>query len=60
MAGVNSSLGMKIVFVYGMLSIVPIALLAVSITQELAATKIAVLALLFIVLIYSAIRKKPK
>ncbi len=60
MAGVNSSLGLKIVFVYGMLGIVPIALLAVSITQEFAATKIAVLALLLILLIYSAIRRKPK
>jgi hypothetical protein len=60
MAGVNSSLGMKIVFVYGLLGIVPIALLAVSITQEFAATKIVVLAFLLGLLLYSGIRRKPK
>ena len=60
MAGVNSSLGLKIFFAYGLLGAVPIVFLAVSIMQEFAATKIAVLALLIVLLLYSAIRRKPK
>jgi hypothetical protein len=60
MAGVNSSLGLKIVFAYGLLGAVPIAFLAVSIMQEFAAIKIAVLALLLVLLLYSGIRRKPK
>ena len=58
MAGVNSSL--KIIFVYGLLGIVPIVPLAISIIQEFAVTKIAVLALLLILLSYSGSRRKPK
>ncbi len=57
MAGINSSLTLKIIFVYGLLGIVPIAFLAVSILQGFAVTKIAVLALL---LFYSGSRRKPK
>ena len=60
MAGVNSSLSLKIVFVYGLLGIVPIAFLAVSIIQEVATTKIAVLALLLVLLFYSGSRRKPR
>jgi hypothetical protein len=60
MAGVNSSLTLKIIFVYGLLGLVPIAFLAVSIIQEFAVTKIAVLALLLIFLSYSGSRRKPK
>jgi hypothetical protein len=59
MAGVNSSLSLKIVFVYGLLGIVPIAFLSVSIMQEFAVTKIAVLALILLLLFYSGSRKKP-
>jgi hypothetical protein len=58
MAGVNSSVGLKMVFVYGLLGIVPLAFLAVSIIQEFAVTKIAVLALLLLLLFYSGSRKK--
>jgi len=60
MAGVNSSLGLKIIFVYGLLGLVPIAFLAVSIMQEFAATKIAVLALILLLLFYSGSRRKPR
>jgi hypothetical protein len=60
MAGVNSSRGYKVFFAYSLLGLVPIAFLVVSITQELAATKIAVLALLLVILIYSGIPRKPK
>ena len=60
MAGVNSSRGYKVVFAYGLLGLVPIGFLVVSITQELAATKIAVLALLLVLLICSSVRRKPK
>jgi hypothetical protein len=59
MAGVNSSRGYEVFFAYGLLGLVPIALLVVSITQELAATKIAVLALLLVFMLYSGIRRKP-
>jgi len=57
MAGVNSSLCLKIVFVYGLLGIVPVAFLAVSIMQEFAVTKITVLAVLLILLFYSGSRR---
>jgi len=57
MAGVNSSLCLKIVFVYGLLGIVPVAFLAVSILQEFALTKIAVFAVLLILLFYSGSRR---
>jgi hypothetical protein len=60
MAGVNSSRGYKVFFAYGLLGLVPLVFLVVSITQELAATKIAVLALLLVILIYSSIPRKPK
>lgn len=60
MAGVNSSLTLRIIFVYGLLGIVPIAFLAVSIIQELTITKIVVLAFLLILLSYSGSRRKPK
>jgi hypothetical protein len=60
MAGVNSSLSLKIVFVYILLGIVPIAFLAVSIIQEFATTKIAVLALILLLLFYSGSRRKPR
>ena len=60
MAGVNSSLTLKIIFVYGLLGIVPIVPLAISIIQEFAVTKIAVLALLLILLSYSGSRRKQK
>jgi hypothetical protein len=57
MAGVGSSLMLKIIFVYGLLGIVPIGLLAVSLIQEFAVTKIAVLAVLLLLLFYSGSRK---
>ncbi len=60
MAGVNSSLTLKIIFVYILLGIIPIAFLTVSILQEFAVTKIAVLALLLVLLFYSGSRRKPK
>jgi hypothetical protein len=58
MAGVNSSLSLKIIFVYGLLGIVPIAFLTISIMQELTATKIAVLVLILLLLFYSSRRKR--
>ena len=60
MAGVNSSLTLKIVFVYILLGLIPIAFLTVSIIQEFAATKIAVLAGLLLLLFYSGSRRKPR
>jgi len=60
MAGVNSSVGLKLVFVYGLLGIVPIAFLTVSIMQEFAASKIIVLMLLLLLLFYSGSRKKSR
>lgn len=60
MAGVNSSLTLKIVFVYILLGVIPIAFLTVSIIQEFAATKIAVLAGLLLLLFYSGSRRKPR
>ncbi len=59
MAGVNSNLSLKIVLVYGLLGIVPIAFLTFSILQDFAATKIAVLVLISLLLFYSGCRKKP-
>jgi hypothetical protein len=58
MAGVNSSVRLKLVFVYILLGIVPIAFLAVSIVQEFAASKIVVLLFLLFLLLYSGTRKK--
>jgi hypothetical protein len=58
MAGVNSSVRLKLVFVYGLLGIVPIAFLAVSIVQEFAASKIVVLLFLLFFLLYRGTRKK--
>jgi Ca2+/Na+ antiporter len=60
MAGVNSSVRLKFVFVYGLLGIIPMVFLAVSITQEFAASKIVVLVLLFLLLLYSGTRRKPQ
>jgi hypothetical protein len=60
MAGLNSSIGLKIVFGYGLLGIVPIVFLTISIMEEFAAAKIAVLALLLVILLFSGIRRKPK
>jgi len=60
MAGVNSSLTLKIIFVYILLGIIPIAFVAVSILQEFAVTKIAVLALLLVLLFYSGSRRKSR
>ena len=58
MAGVNSSVGLKVFFVYGLLGLVPIGFLAVSIIQKFAAYKIAVLVLLLLLLFSSVVRKK--
>jgi len=60
MAGVNSSIKLKIVFVYGLLGLVPIVFLAVSIMQEFAIAKIGVLASLLFLLLYSGTRKEPQ
>lgn len=60
MAGVNSSLNLKIVFVYGLLGIAPVTFLTVSIMQEFTVTKMAVLALLLLLLFYSGSRRKPQ
>ena len=59
MAGVKSSLILTVTFVYILLGINPIAFLTVSIIQEFAVTKIAVLALLLALLFYS-ISRRPK
>jgi hypothetical protein len=58
MAGVKSSAGLKVVFVYGLLGLIPIGFLAVSIMQEFTAPKIVVLAFLLLLLIYSGVSKK--
>jgi hypothetical protein len=58
MAGVNSSVALKLVFVYGVLGLVPIIFLTVSIMQEFAVSKIVVLAFLLLLLVYSGSRKK--
>lgn len=60
MAGVNSSIKLKIVFVYGLLGLVPMVFLAVSIMQEFAISKIGVLAFLLFLLLYSGTRKEPQ
>jgi hypothetical protein len=60
MAGVNSSVRLKIVFVYGLLGLVPTVFLAVSIMQEFAIAKIGVLAFLLFLLLYSGTRKDPQ
>jgi hypothetical protein len=59
MAGVKSSLTLKIIFVYILLGVIPIAFLTVSIIQEFAVTKIAVLALL-LVLLFSSASRRPR
>jgi hypothetical protein len=51
---------LKLVFVYGLLGIVPIIFLAVSVIQEFAAYKIVVLVFLLLLLFYSGSRKKPR
>ena len=58
MAGVKSSTGLKVVFVYGLLGLIPIGFLAVSIMQAFSAPKIAVLVFLLLLLIYSGVSKK--
>ena len=58
--GVNSSMIVKFVFGYGLLGIVPMIFLAVSIIQEFAVSKIAVLVFLLLILLYSGTRKKPR
>ncbi len=58
MIGVSSSGKLKAVFAYGLLGAVPIGFLAVSLTQEFAASKIVVLALLLLFLVYSGSRNK--
>jgi hypothetical protein len=60
MPGVNSSIKLKIVFVYGLLGLVPMVFLAVSIMQEFAISKIGVLAFLLFLLLYSGTRKEPQ
>jgi hypothetical protein len=60
MAGVNSSLTLKIIFVYILLGIVPLSFLAFSIIQEFAANKLAFLAVLLLLLFYSLSRRKSK
>jgi len=59
-AGVNSSVRLKIVFVYGLLGLVPIVFLAVSIMQEFAIAKIGVLASLLFLLLYRGTKKEPQ
>jgi hypothetical protein len=58
MAGIKSSAGLKVVFVYGLLGLIPIGFLAVSIMQEFTAPKIVVLVFLLVLLIYSGVSKK--
>jgi hypothetical protein len=58
MFGVNSSILLKIVFVYGLLGLVPLVFLIFSIINEFTIFKIGVLALLLILLFYSGSRKK--
>jgi hypothetical protein len=59
-AGVNSSLLLRIIFVYVILGIVPITFLAISIIQDFVATKIVFLALLLILISYGGNRRKTK
>ena len=58
MEGVDPSLTLKAIFVYGFLGIIPIVLLTHSIIQGFAALKIAVLAALLLLLVYSSTRRK--
>jgi len=60
MASVNSSVGLKFVFGYSLRGLVPIIFLAVSIIQEFAVSKIAVLVFLLLILLYSGTKKKPR
>jgi hypothetical protein len=60
MAGVNSSTTLKVVFGYGLLGLVPVIFLVVSVLQEFAVAKIAVLVFLLLILIYSGTRKRPR
>ena len=60
MVGVSSSGVLKLVFVYGLLGVVPIGFLVVSLTQEFAASKIVVLGFLLLLLFYSGSRKTPR
>jgi hypothetical protein len=60
MAGANSSVMLKMVFGYGLLGLVPISFLAVSVIQEFAVSKIAVLVLLLVILIYSGTRRRSR
>ena len=60
MAGMNSSLTLKIIFIYILLGVVPIAFLAFSLMQEFAVTKIGVLAVLLLFLFYSGSKRKPR
>jgi hypothetical protein len=60
MVGVNSSLPLKIIFVYILLGVVPIAFLAFSIMQGFAVNKLAFLAVLMLLLFYSGSRRKSK
>jgi len=57
MAGVKSSRTLKIIFVYILLGVIPIAFITVSVIQDFAATKIAVLAVLLVLLLYSGSRR---
>ena len=58
MVGVNSSAGLKAFFVYVLLGLIPIGFLAFSIIQDFAASKIAVLVFLLLLLFYSGVSKK--
>jgi hypothetical protein len=58
MIGVGSSSTLKIFFVYGLLGIVPIGLLTVSLIEEFAVIKIAVLAVLLL-LLFTAAAENP-
>ena len=60
MIGVTSSEALKAVSVYGLLGAIPIGFLAVSLMQEFAASKIVVLALFLLFLVYSGSRKKRR
>ncbi len=60
MAGVNSSVGLKFVFGYGLLGLVPMVFLAASIIQEFAVSKIVVLVFLLLILLYSGTGKRPR
>jgi len=58
MVGVARSLSLRIFFVYIILDIVPITFLIVSIMYDFTATKVAVLAILLLLLFYSGSRRK--